>query len=418
MSRLFFKKNVWRIVTGLLIIFFVADPRFVSALTPQEELQKAINDKANELQKINGQILDNQKGLLETNQKSKTLNQQVKKLDTQISFLNLNIKFSGVQIEKLKLELQNLSYDIEAKEQDLDGKKVAITRFVREYQARQNENLLAIFLKNQSLTESIFQSQTLSTINADLAKSVDELMSVKKDLEAKLGQAAEKKTAVEVQSENLKNQRVIVQDQQQGKKDLLDQTKNQEKAYQRIISDLEKKQTDINDQIDTIENQLRANFNVNLLPTKRPGVFKKPVDGRLTQEYGKISYLYHGKPHNGIDWGAPVGTPITAARDGVVLAVGNNGRYQYGKYVVIKHDNGFNTLYAHMSRQAAHEGDTVKAGDVIGYVGETGYAFGAHLHFGLYWGDSFYIKNIPGCNCGLVPYGVTINPADYMDLPL
>lgn len=88
----------------------------------------------------------------------------------------------------------------------------------------------------------------------------------------------------------------------------------------------------------------------------------------------------HG--YNGVDYGAPVGTPIYAAADGEVIVAKNSGwNGGYGLYVVVKHANGTQTLYAHNSRNAVAVGDKVTAGQVIGYVGNTGKSTGNHLHF-------------------------------------
>ncbi len=86
--------------------------------------------------------------------------------------------------------------------------------------------------------------------------------------------------------------------------------------------------------------------------------------------------------HTGQDFGAPTGTPIYAAASGVVLSPTAGG--WAGTNVVIQHGNGGSTLYAHMSRKAVKKGQTVKAGQLIGYVGNTGRSFGSHLHFEYY----------------------------------
>ena len=91
---------------------------------------------------------------------------------------------------------------------------------------------------------------------------------------------------------------------------------------------------------------------------------------------------------------------------------GNNGRLQYGRYVMIEHDNNLSTLYAHLSRTIVANGDIVQQGQVIGYSGNTGYAFGPHLHLGVYWTPSVTFKPFPGA--GLVPVGITIDPNDYL----
>ena len=86
--------------------------------------------------------------------------------------------------------------------------------------------------------------------------------------------------------------------------------------------------------------------------------------------------------HTGQDFPAPTGTPIYAAASGVVLSSTAGG--WAGTNVVIQHKNGGSTLYAHMSRKVARPGSTVKAGQLIGYVGNTGRSFGSHLHFEYY----------------------------------
>lgn len=103
------------------------------------------------------------------------------------------------------------------------------------------------------------------------------------------------------------------------------------------------------------------------------GYFIRPVDGIKTQGV-------HG--YNGIDTGAPAGTPIVAAAAGeVIVSRGSGWNGGYGLYIVIRHNNGTQTLYAHNSRNIVYPGDRVVQGQVIGYVGSTGRSTGNHLHF-------------------------------------
>jgi murein DD-endopeptidase MepM/ murein hydrolase activator NlpD len=100
-----------------------------------------------------------------------------------------------------------------------------------------------------------------------------------------------------------------------------------------------------------------------------------PVNGPVTSPFG---YRW-GRLHAGIDIGAPSGTPIHAAAAGtVVLAAWTGG---YGNYTCIDHGGGLATCYAHQSSYAVSSGSQVSQGQVIGYVGNTGHSFGAHLHF-------------------------------------
>ncbi|GAF80816.1 unnamed protein product, partial [marine sediment metagenome] len=86
-----------------------------------------------------------------------------------------------------------------------------------------------------------------------------------------------------------------------------------------------------------------------------------------------------GTYHSGLDVVAPTGTPIAAAAAGQVVLVSAGGGY--GNYVVVRHDNGYETLYAHLSQTYVVQGQWVAQGEAVGAVGATGWATGPHLHF-------------------------------------
>ena len=113
---------------------------------------------------------------------------------------------------------------------------------------------------------------------------------------------------------------------------------------------------------------------------------------------GVITQSIHG--WNAVDIGAARGTPIHAAANGTVIVAKNGGwNGGYGNYVVITHDNGTETLYAHMTRTAVSPGQTISAGQTIGYVGMTGLATGPHLHFEVR-GAANPFRNCPvGSSC-------------------
>ena len=107
----------------------------------------------------------------------------------------------------------------------------------------------------------------------------------------------------------------------------------------------------------------------------------------VTSTYGMRLHpiLGYTRMHNGIDIGASYGTKIYASDGGVVIT--SQESYSYGNYVMIAHGNGRYTLYAHMSVRLVSVDDVVSQGDVIGYVGATGYATGPHIHFEIYEND-------------------------------
>lgn len=101
-----------------------------------------------------------------------------------------------------------------------------------------------------------------------------------------------------------------------------------------------------------------------------------PVRGTITSGFGKLT----DRIHDGIDIAAGKGTPVRAAAKGKVIYAGNGIR-GYGNLVIIKHEHGFSTVYAHNDANQVQRGDVVAAGEVIATVGKTGRATGYHLHF-------------------------------------
>lgn len=134
-------------------------------------------------------------------------------------------------------------------------------------------------------------------------------------------------------------------------------------------------------------------------PTPAPSsssMFIHPTSGSITQGYGSASGSNGYSFHNGIDFGAPVGTPIVAAATGTVITASSGG--PYGNHVMIAHQlNGktYTTVYAHMSSLNAHAGQRVSQGQQIGALGSTGNSTGPHLHFEIHVGGYSYSASGP-----------------------
>jgi len=121
---------------------------------------------------------------------------------------------------------------------------------------------------------------------------------------------------------------------------------------------------------------------VNILPSEWP------VSGRLMAGYGERSDPFSGEGamHTGVDISAPVGTPVHASADGIVLHAGWNGGY--GRCVIIDHGNNYQTWYAHLSRIDVIEGQEIRQSEILGAVGTSGRSTGSHLHYEVRIGSS------------------------------
>lgn len=372
---------------------------------------------------MNKQIQETQRSLQSTQQESQSLQKEVKTIDRQIGQLNLGLKASETKIEKFGLEIRGLGYDISQTETDIQTKKKIIAGLLKEIQQRGDDSVLLTFLKNRSLSDSVFETQGLVDVDNNLFEELKAYKDLKNQLADELNQTKQKKVSQETEAEDLKNKKVIVESVKQEKQVILTQSKNKEAAYQKMLSDLGKRREEIAAEIEKMEEELRKQINPNVLPTPKTGLLAYPIgeEAHLTQGYGDTSFAkktYKGRWHNGVDLGAPIGTPVYAAEKGKVAMTGNQDLYcpraAYGKFIVINHENNLTTLYGHLSLQVVKEGDGVERGQLIGYSGNTGWATGPHLHFTVFARPTFEIKQ--SRYCGLMPIGGDLDPMKYISV--
>jgi murein DD-endopeptidase MepM/ murein hydrolase activator NlpD len=158
-----------------------------------------------------------------------------------------------------------------------------------------------------------------------------------------------------------------------GKAAALGKVREDRKSLESHVDDLEAASNKIASQLNQV--QQSGDFPIR----QGSGSMIWPVNGPITGAFGEQR---PGHIHAGIDIAAPIGTPIHAADDGrVVLMQGVGASGGYGNYTCVQHSASLSTCYAHQSRFGTSLGASVDKGQVIGFVGNTGHSFGAHLHF-------------------------------------
>ncbi|MGB9848147.1 MAG: murein hydrolase activator EnvC family protein [Minisyncoccia bacterium] len=418
----FIKKIKIFLVIFLILIFNLNS---VSAITYQE-LQKQIDAKKNEINRLIQQAEIYNAELEKTQAASRTLSNEIKKIQSNLNNINYKIKINEIQIEKLTLELEQLEMDIGNTSEEIKIKKDILAKTLQTlYEKNKELDPLIIVLKNVKISDALSEINNIQNISVNLQITLDELENLKENLTNKQTDTNRKKQELEQVRINLNNQKRIVLALQDEKTTLLNKTKNQEKNYQTLLENIEKQRAEIELEISRLEEALKAQIDPSLLPSARPGLLLWPVSNPvITQGFGVTSaskYFYNiGRyktpTHNGIDLKASIGTPIYAAEDGEVVAVGNQDLYcykgAYGKFIVIRHYNNLTTLYAHLSLQTVKKGDIVKRGDIIGYSGSSGFATGPHLHFTVYFSPTFQMTS--SASCGPMPIGAPVNPLPYL----
>jgi murein DD-endopeptidase MepM/ murein hydrolase activator NlpD len=401
----------------------------------EEDLQKAIEEKRLEMESLNKQINQTQSRISTLQGQGKTLGSAIGQLDNSIRQANLSIRASEVSIEKLSLEIESLTGEVQEVGVKVVSRQMAVGELLRQLQRNDDWTLLESLLTSKTISEGIAEVNAITALQGNLTNEVTELTKLQGDLSTNIVVNDNKRGQLAVETINLENRKIIFDEQKDQKQDLLVVTKNQEGEYQKLLTSLEEQQQTLTSEISDIETQLSKGFDRSTVPSRQKGFLAWPVTssggvatGVITQRYGETAYstrYYRGRPHNGTDIGASTSTEVRAAADGVVVRSDYNGLYyQYGQYVLINHHNGFSTLYAHLSKSAVSSGQKIKKGDLLGYVGNTGFSTGAHLHFGLYatpaggWSaggsrEAGGLVSVPPAT-GLVPVGVTLNPEQYL----
>ena len=406
-------KKITNIICLLIIISWLL-PNIASA-SLIDDLQEQIRQKEEEIKQLEQQAAAYKKELETTQSQKNTLNNQLATIASRIKKLQNDISITSTKISSTTLQIEELSLDIGEKQDEIDKKKQEISIMIQALYEYDQESLMEIILMKQSLSEFINQVHYLESLQKNVHKNMLALQEMKKNLEQEKSTAEYQRAQLANLNNQLRNQKQIIDQEKQEKNYLLVQTKGQEKQYQTLLNDTLRKQQEIEQQIFDLEDKIKLTLDPSSMPEARSGVLSWPLDGVLTQGYGYTAYskkLYKAGFHNGIDISSSYGEPIRAARDGKIIGIGNCGRYAYGKWILIEHDNKLTTLYGHFSSYGSFKtGDSVKRGDIIGYEGNTGYSTGPHLHFGVYASETVQIQKVW---YGTVPIGAHLDPQKYL----
>ncbi|OGZ54339.1 MAG: hypothetical protein A3H64_01585 [Candidatus Ryanbacteria bacterium RIFCSPLOWO2_02_FULL_45_11c] len=409
-------------ITILLLLCIV--PLSISAST-ELELRARMEAQQKEIQKLEEEIAGYQKTLSQTTEQSKTLQQEVARIETQIKKVNADMRLTQNRIVSAQLHIEDLDGNIAVGESKMESYRKTLTETLQAVYQADTNSIIEILLQHERISDFFGNLKDLESLEESIHGDLAALRELKNVLEDERAIRTEQKKSLSTLDRELQSRRVIEESAKKSKSMLLTVTKNEETRYQQLLKEREAKREAMLSEIQRIEDELRRLIDPSAIPQAHQGILVSPLKGSvvLTQSFGNTpdsKILYNGKPHNGIDFGAPIGTPLYAAESGVVWETGDTdafpGCLSYGKWILIKHPNNLATLYAHLSQIIVTRGTSITRGDLIGYTGDTGYATGPHLHFTVYDASTvqFRSSKIPGSNCQFLPYGGYLNPLAYL----
>lgn len=411
------------------LLFFLIFPFLLLSYFPvvsadsASDLQASIDAKNAQIGQLQKEIDQYNAQVTAIGKQANTLQNNIKALDLTSKKLTANLSLTENKISKANLLIQQLGTTIATTTDQISLNKKSLAEMIRGvYQAEQ-----------QSSVENFFEYKTFSEVWDTLEKSHElqsniqaksnELVTLKSDLsEKKTTQEAQRKQLVQLQ-QDLTDQKKIVAQNTAEKAALLAQTKDTEANYKKILADKKAQQAAYEKELFDYESKLNLITSPNQIPGAYHGMLSWPLDNvYITQLFGVTNAsarLYVSGSHNGVDFRASIGTPVHAALGGTVVGTGNTdqeaGCYSFGRWVMIKHNDGLSTIYAHLSLIKASVGQQVSTGDVIGLSGYSGYVYppgpaGAHLHLGVYATAGVEIKQFVqsrGCKQVVVPIADT-----------
>ena len=439
MSILLTKTTTLFITLVLFVLFFnvvYAQTETTETVTaPAKSAYQIEIDKRNaEIAQLENEIKQYQGQIEITSKEAASLKNLIKQLDLARAKLGTDIKITEKKISVTNTTINSLGKQIEDKNTKVSNSLNTIAKNIRTVAEIEGESTIEIMLSKSNFSEAWMTIHQTAQFEKAVIEHVDELREVKQSLlKDKLATETAKKGLVTLKS-NLGDQKTLVEQNKSEKNKVLKETNNKETTYKKLLAERLEKKEQLETEILDFESKLKEEVDVSKLPRVGVGILNWPVSTiRITQYFGKTTFatknpqVYNGMGHNGVDFGIPIGTQVKSAGNGVVYGSGNTDTacygVSYGKWVLVKHDNGLATLYAHLSMIKVSTGDSVQSGDIIGYSGNTGYSTGPHLHFTVYAADAVHISGPTEYKsriCGtylrmpLAPRAAYLNPLSYL----
>ena len=387
--------------TQRIIVIIVAAALLLSVMIPVLSVfarasvtQSDIQNIKDELGDIQAQKKAAEEKLASTRNDLSKAKEQAALIQEQVLWCEQEINVSQAMLDEYDAQIAEKEREIADMERQEEEQYREFCQQVRWMEETGGVSYISILFEAKSFADMLDYAMLIGDIMDYSNRIINDLEETQRQLGlARDGLASDRADQALVQQE-LEARRDELEQKRTEAQALLNQIAASESEYAKEAKELAESEAKINKelkeaerkyaaQLAELERQRQAAVNMT------SGNWYWPLPGRY-----KISSLFGGRAdpitgrrdsHTGTDIPAPSGTPIYAAQDGIVTTV-NTNRYasSYGYYCIISHGGGYATLYAHQCQvPIVKEGDTVKKGQVIGYVGTTGRSTGNHLHFEL-----------------------------------
>ncbi len=363
-----------------------------------------------------------------------TLNKAVGELDLTVKKLGTEVKLTESKISETDSKIRNLNLTIEEKEEKIINFKKNIESGIQSI--HENDKMPFIFhvLQEGSVSGAILETENRISLNKNIQEAIRDLSGEQRLLLSDREEREDKKEELLDYKGEVVSQKTLVDKSKQEKTTLLNATKQEEAAYQKLVAEKTKLRAAFEDELAAIEAKMKFDLDPNSYPKAKFGTLAWPTEHVLiTQGFGLTEssqqlYSYRtgqwsGK-HAGVDFRAN-NDKVLAMADGVVEGTGNTDQVcpkaSTGVWVLIKYDNGLASTFFHLTSVVVKKGDRVKTGQLVAYSGNTGYSTAPHLHVGVMPASAVSVttwasKGCPGKDytTPVVANSLYLNPLEYL----
>lgn len=387
--------------TQRIIVIIVAAALLLSVMLPVLSVFAQAGVTKSDIQNIKDELSDIQSQKKEAEARLKSIRNDLSKAKEQVELIQNQVLLTEQEINASQAMLDEYDGQIAVKESEIaelerqeEEQYQEFYQQVRWMEETGGVNYLSILFEANSFADMLDQAMLIGDIMEYSNGIIEKLKATQQDLDMAREALQTDRDAQALVQQELEAKKDELEAKRSEAQQLLNQIAASESEYAKEAKELADSEALINKQLKEAERKyaaqiaaLEAQQNANVNMTS--GDWYWPLPGRY-----KISSLFGGRidpingrrdNHTGTDIPAPSGTPIYAAKDGVVTTVNaNKNASSYGYYCIINHGSGYATLYAHQNQvPIVQEGQTVSKGQIIGYVGSTGRSTGNHLHFEL-----------------------------------
>lgn len=379
------KKRMQKIIVVVLAVIMVLTillPALSMLTAASSSTKSKIDNLKSQLSSQKSEIRAVEKQLKEAKADEAQAMQTKTLLEQKINLITAQIATTEEMIAEYDATIQLKETEIAELEEQEQQQYALFCQQVRDMEETGNVSYLSILFSASSFSELLDYAMLIAEVMEYHNGVIDLLEDTQAQKAEVVTQLTEVKAEQEAVKEELKSDKAELEVQEAEAEALIKKIQAQAAEYQETLDKFEEASKALDKQLSAAEKQ----YEEELAALAVSGDWYWPLPGR----YGISSWFKWRKHpttgkwshHTGNDIPAPSGTEIHAANGGVVTDVGYNS--VYGNYIQISHGNGYATFYAHMKKKAiVKEGETVSRGQVIGYVGTTGWSTGNHLHFEL-----------------------------------